>query len=101
MASYIQKKRVFRTVNYISSPDIGFLKAMKGKTNNPKTKLILVFLDKDAIEPTTKQSYGSILAILATVKKFASGIAVAKAYISPVNKDNYLDSSTTLVLQCS
>uniref|UniRef100_A0A2C9VMN3 glycerophosphodiester phosphodiesterase n=1 Tax=Manihot esculenta TaxID=3983 RepID=A0A2C9VMN3_MANES len=71
---------------------------MKGKTNTPKTKLILVFLDKDAIEPTTKQSYGSILANLATVKKFASGIAVPKDYIWPVNKENYLESSTTLVL---
>ncbi|KAF2317063.1 hypothetical protein GH714_011439 [Hevea brasiliensis] len=45
-----------------------------------------------------QQKYGSILEDLATVKTFASGIAVPKNYIWPVNKDNYLESSTTLVL---
>ncbi|XP_057988059.1 glycerophosphodiester phosphodiesterase GDPDL6 [Hevea brasiliensis] len=98
VASYIQKERIFRLVNYISSPEIGFLKAMKGKATNPKTKLIFVFLEKDAIEPSTSKTYGSILEDLATVKTFASGIAVPKNYIWPVNKDNYLESSTTLVL---
>ncbi|KAF2305156.1 hypothetical protein GH714_002647 [Hevea brasiliensis] len=99
LASYIQKERLFRNVQYISSPEIGFLKTMNGKVNKAKTKLIFVFHEKDAIEPSTNQTYGSILENLATVKAFASGIAVPKNYIWPVNKANYLESSsTTLVL---
>jgi len=70
---------------------------MNGLVNKAKTKLIFVFLDKKATEPTSSQTYGSILGNLATIKKFASGIVVPKDYIWPVNTANYLDAPTSLV----
>ncbi|KDP38642.1 hypothetical protein JCGZ_03995 [Jatropha curcas] len=86
-------------ISYISSPEIGFLKKMNGKGKKAKTKLIFVFLGKEAVEPTTNQTYGSILENLATIKEFASGIVVPKNYIWPVRKDNYLEANpTSLVL---
>ncbi|KAH8504995.1 hypothetical protein Peur_045548 [Populus x canadensis] len=97
VTNYIQKATRLQGVNYISSPEIGFLKRMNGLVNKAKTKLIFVFLDKKATEPTSRQTYGSILGNLATIKKFASGIAVPKDYIWPVNTANYLDAPTSLV----
>ena len=97
VTNYIQKATRLQGVNYISSPEIGFLKRMNGLVNKAKTKLIFVFLDKKATEPTSSQTYGSILGNLATIKKFASGIVVPKDYIWPVNTANYLDAPTSLV----
>ncbi|KAG6772278.1 hypothetical protein POTOM_023681 [Populus tomentosa] len=97
VTNYIQKATRLQGVNYISSPEIGFLKRMSGLVNKAKTKLIFVFLDKKATEPTSNQTYGSILGNLATIKKFASGIVVPKDYIWPVNTANYLDAPTSLV----
>ncbi|XP_050212907.1 glycerophosphodiester phosphodiesterase GDPDL6 [Mercurialis annua] len=94
VASLIQKDKAFRYVDYLSSPEIGFLKSMNGKVSKT-TKLIFTFLDKAAIEPTTNQTYGSILENLATVKSFAAGIAVPKDYIWPVTKANYLEKNAT------
>lgn len=98
VASYLQKAMAgrLRGVNYISSPEIGFLKTMSTKVSKG-TKLIFVFLQKDATEPTTKQTYGDILEKLDTIKPLVSGIVVPKDYIWPVNKANYLDAPTTLV----
>lgn len=84
-------------VNYISSPEIGFLKSLIGKVNKAKTKLIFRVLEAGTVEPTTKQTYGSILEDLASIKTFASGILIPKEYIWPVNKDRYLEQPTTLV----
>ncbi|XP_011017989.1 PREDICTED: glycerophosphodiester phosphodiesterase GDPDL6-like [Populus euphratica] len=97
VTNYIQKATRLQGVNYISSPEIGFLKKIKGLVNKAKTKLVFVFLDKKATEPTTKQTYGSILGNLATIKTFASGIVVPKDYIWPVNAANYLEAPTSLV----
>ncbi|KAG1327148.1 putative glycerophosphodiester phosphodiesterase GDPDL4 [Cocos nucifera] len=83
--------------DYISSPEIRFLKGLNGKFGKAKTKLIIRFLDAGAVEPSTNQTYSSILKSLATIKSFASGILVPKSYIWPVNKDKYLESATTLV----
>ncbi|KAG6740901.1 hypothetical protein POTOM_056372 [Populus tomentosa] len=97
VTNYIQKATRLQGVNYISSPEIGFLKKIKGLVSKAKTKLVFVFLDKNATEPTTKQTYGSILGNLATIKAFASGIVVPKDYIWPVNAANYLEAPTSLV----
>ncbi|KAJ6673370.1 GLYCEROPHOSPHORYL DIESTER PHOSPHODIESTERASE [Salix viminalis] len=96
VANYIQKAARLQGVNYISSPEMGFLKKISGLVNKAKTKLVFVFLDKNATEPTTKQTYGSILGNLATIKTFASGIVVPKDYIWPVNAANYLEAPTSL-----
>lgn len=96
-AAYIlgaSKKIVF---DYISSPEIGFLKDIGGSLKGSKTKLIFRFLQKDSVEPSTNSTYDSILKDLSAVKSFASGIVVPKDYIWPVDAHMYLDSPTTLV----
>ncbi|XP_051150203.1 glycerophosphodiester phosphodiesterase GDPDL7-like [Andrographis paniculata] len=82
---------------FISSPEIGFLKAIRPKLGNAQTKIIFVFLDEMRIEPTTKTPYGTILKDLATIKLFASGIVVPKEYIWPISKDRVLMPSTNVV----
>ncbi|WCJ29874.1 Glycerophosphodiester phosphodiesterase GDPDL6 [Euphorbia peplus] len=94
MASYIQQQKLVRSVAYISSPEIGLLKALAGKVSK-RTKLVFVFLDKNLVEPSTDQKYGDILKDLAAIKAFASGIVVPKNYIWPVTKANYLEKNAT------
>lgn len=96
-ARYIQDSAQYWTPQYISSPEIGFLKAMDRKVDKKKTKLIFKFNKKDMVEPTTKETYGNILGKLPTIKSFASGILVHKDFIWQVNPNNYLTSPTTLV----
>ncbi|PKA46288.1 putative glycerophosphoryl diester phosphodiesterase 1 [Apostasia shenzhenica] len=83
--------------DYISSPEIGFLKGLKLKTMKTKPKLILRFLEKDAVEPTSNKAYGDLLKDLASIKGFASGILVPKDYIWPVRNDGYLAPATSIV----
>ncbi|KAL5547425.1 hypothetical protein UlMin_002656 [Ulmus minor] len=96
-AAYIQSASKHMILDFLSSPEIGFLKAMSSKVNKMKTKLVFQFLNADQVEPTTKQKYSSILENLASIKSFASGILVPKDYIWPVNKDGYLEAPTSLV----
>lgn len=84
-------------INYISSPEIGFLKGLNEKLRKGKTKLIFRFLEADSTEPSTKQKYSSILENLSSIKAFASGILVPKEYIWPVSKEGYLQPHTNLV----
>lgn len=84
-------------IDYISSPEIGFLKGLNGKLRKGKTKLIFQFLEADSTEPSTKQKYSTILENLSSIKGFAAGILVPKEYIWPVSKDGYLQPHTTLV----
>jgi len=85
--------------DYISSPEIGFLKAMAAsKTfDRTKTKLVFRFLPPVEVEPTYKETYGGLLKKLAMIKTFASGILVPRGYVWPVGKDGYLQPATTLV----
>ncbi|KAF8400543.1 hypothetical protein HHK36_013842 [Tetracentron sinense] len=97
VASYVQKASKSMGINYISSPEISFLKSLNGKLNKARTKLIFRFLDANAVEPTTKQTYSSLLENLSSIKLFASGILVPKDYIWPVNTNKYLEAATSLV----
>ncbi|XP_034699612.1 glycerophosphodiester phosphodiesterase GDPDL7-like [Vitis riparia] len=97
VSSYIQKTTRFMGISYISSPEIGFLKNMNKIINKAKTKLIFRFLDADAVEPTTKQPYSSILKDLSSIKSIATGILVPKEYIWPLSKDQYLLTPTSVV----
>ncbi|RDX71362.1 Glycerophosphodiester phosphodiesterase GDPDL7, partial [Mucuna pruriens] len=83
-------------IDFVSASDIGFLKSISGKSNEA-TKVIFKLLNANYIEPDTKQTYGSIVKNLATIKSFASGIMVPKEYIWPVKPDKYLGPPTTLV----
>ncbi|KAH9608084.1 hypothetical protein KSS87_016525 [Heliosperma pusillum] len=95
-ALYLEDLR-FAGLSYISSPEINFLKSIVAKAGKARVKLIFRFLEPEAIEPTTMQTYASILTNLAAIKQFASGILVPKTYIWPVNKELYLLPPTTLV----
>uniref|UniRef100_A0A5B6Z502 glycerophosphodiester phosphodiesterase n=1 Tax=Davidia involucrata TaxID=16924 RepID=A0A5B6Z502_DAVIN len=89
----------FRSViiNYISSPEVNFLRNILAR--KPRmTKLIFRFLEPDVIEPSTNQTYRSLLNNLTFVKTFASGILVPKSYIWPVDGNQYLLPHTSVVL---
>ena len=83
-------------VNYISSPEVGFLRSIASRFNPRTTKLILRVLQPTDIEITTNQTYQSLLRNLTFIKTFASGILVPKTYIVPI-KDGYIQSETSLV----
>ncbi|KAE9614758.1 hypothetical protein Lal_00036040 [Lupinus albus] len=85
------------SVSYISSPDVGFLSSMKSVFNPRTTGLVFRFLRENEIEPTTNQTYGSLLKNLAYIRTFASGILVPKGYIWPVNSYLYLQPYTSIV----
>ncbi|KAF3324410.1 Glycerophosphodiester [Carex littledalei] len=97
MKTYIKGLVKNVIVNYISSPEIGFLTSISSLTSN-QTKLIFKFLDLDSAEPTTNLTYSSLLSNLTYIKTFASGILVPKTYIWPVSPDNYLLDYTTVVV---
>lgn len=95
---YLEESSQYVVPSYISSPEINFLKAVGGsKMDKTKTTLIFRFLNKEDVEPTTKEKYGSLLTKLSTIKEFASGILVPKEFIWPLSKDLYLEPATTLV----
>ncbi|KAJ1436931.1 PLC-like phosphodiesterase, TIM beta/alpha-barrel domain superfamily [Sesbania bispinosa] len=83
-------------IDFVSSPEIGFLKSINGKVKK-ETKVIFKLLSAKDVEPTTKQPYDTIVKDLAAIKSYASGIMVPKEYIWPVKSDKYLGNSTTLV----
>lgn len=97
MQDYVLNTMKASRVDFISSPEINFLKGLKSKVNQGTTKLIFQFLDDKNVEPSTKQPYSIIAKDLVTVKSFASGIMVPKQYIWPVKPDGYLGPPTTLV----
>ncbi|KAK7305195.1 hypothetical protein VNO77_43096 [Canavalia gladiata] len=85
------------SVNYISSPDVDFLRRVRSNFSAGTTSLIFRFLEESKIEPATGQTYGDLLNNLALIKTFASGILVPKGYIWPVDSDLYLQPHTPLV----
>ncbi|KAL2322738.1 hypothetical protein Fmac_027117 [Flemingia macrophylla] len=91
---------VSRTVNvgYISSPEAGFLRSISARINPRITKPVFRFLENDDVDPSTNQTYGSLLNNLTSIKTFASGILVPKGYIWPVDPTSlYLLPHTSLV----
>lgn len=82
---------------FISSPEIGFLKALRPKLGRARTKLIFKFLGQEVVEPTTNKTYGSLLRELPMIKSFAHGILVPKEYVWPATEARYLLPATTLV----
>lgn len=96
-AKYILDSQEFWVPTHISSPEIGFLKYMSGQVDKTRTKLILKFLGKEEVEPTTMQKYGAILDNLEAIKAYASAILVPKTYIIPIT-NFFTGPPTTLVL---
>ncbi|KAL2474133.1 Glycerophosphodiester phosphodiesterase GDPDL3 [Forsythia ovata] len=85
-------------VNYISSPEVNFLRSIQARFRRSSTKLIFRFLGQDDIEPSTNQTYSSLLKNLTFIKTFASGILIPKTYIWPVDQSLYLQPRTSVVL---
>ena len=96
MRSYILSVSKQNTVDIILSPEVSFLKSLLGRVSK-NTRLVFRFLDEGIVEPSTNQTYGSILKNLTSIKTFASGILVPKNYIWPVTADNYLNPHTSVV----
>lgn len=97
MRSYVLSVSRSVPVSYISSPEVGFLRSITTRFNPKITKLVFRFLNQDDTDPSTNQTYGSLLKNLTFIKTFASGILVPKEYIWPVDVSLYLQPHTTLV----
>ncbi|KAI3870561.1 hypothetical protein MKX03_022754 [Papaver bracteatum] len=98
MRSYVLSVSKSLIVDYISSPEVGFLRSIAARFNKSDTKLVFRFLGAGDTEPSTNQTYGSLLKNLTFIKTFASGILVPKSYIWPVNVAQYLLPHTSVVL---
>ncbi|XP_043688506.1 glycerophosphodiester phosphodiesterase GDPDL3-like [Telopea speciosissima] len=97
MRSFVLSISKHVVVDYVSSPEVGFLSSIASRFKGTKTKLVFRFLGMNDVEPSTNQTYGSLLSNLTLVKTFASGILVPKTYIWPVNSGLYLQSPTSVV----
>lgn len=97
MRSYVISTSRSVIVSYISSPEVNFLRSIVTRFRPSTTKLVFRFLGQDEIEPSTNQTYGSLLRNLTFIRTFASGILVPKSYIWPVAGDLYLLPHTSLV----
>ncbi|XP_057831884.2 glycerophosphodiester phosphodiesterase GDPDL6 isoform X1 [Cryptomeria japonica] len=97
MPSYVRSLSRNMILDYVSSTEVGFLRAVAANFRRSKTKLILRFLDKEDTDPSINQTYGSILTNLTFVKTFAAGILVPKSFIWPLGTDGYLQAPTSLV----
>ncbi|TYH87126.1 hypothetical protein ES332_D01G094500v1 [Gossypium tomentosum] len=86
------------TVDYISSPEVAFLRNIAPIFRRSSTKVVFRFLGPKDVEPSTNQTYDSLLTNLTFIKTFASGIIVPKSYIWPVDGALYLQPSTSIVL---
>ncbi|XP_047971814.1 glycerophosphodiester phosphodiesterase GDPDL3-like isoform X2 [Salvia hispanica] len=84
-------------INYISSPEVGFLRSIASRFRTSPTKLVFQFLEPDQVEPTTNQTYASLLSNLKFIKTFSAGIIVPKKYIIPVDNSLYLQQAETIV----
>ncbi|OAY55187.1 glycerophosphodiester phosphodiesterase GDPDL3 [Manihot esculenta] len=98
MRSYVLALSRKVVVNYISSPELGFLRSIAARVNPKITKLVFRFLGPDDFEPSTNQTYSSLLKNLTFIKTFASGILIPKGYIWPVDTNLYLLPHTSVVL---
>ncbi|CAM0912072.1 unnamed protein product [Alopecurus aequalis] len=77
------------SVKYISSPELGFLQSISRGVSS-KIKLVYRVPDNIPSDPSTNQTYSSMLSNLTSIKTIASGIMVPKSLIWPVSNDNYL-----------
>ncbi|KAJ4841991.1 hypothetical protein Tsubulata_005423 [Turnera subulata] len=97
MRSYVLSVSTAVAVKYISSPEVDFLRSIASIFKPNRTKLIFCVLDPDDTEPSTNQTYSSLLKNLTFIKKFASGILIPKTYIWP-QENFYLQPHTSIVL---
>ncbi|KAL2924776.1 Glycerophosphodiester phosphodiesterase GDPDL3 [Bienertia sinuspersici] len=97
MRSFLLSASKTVIISHISSSEVAFLRGLAKPFASTKTKLVFRFRDQDLKEPSTNQTYGSLLKNLTMIKSFASGILVPKTYIWPVDSTLYLQPHTSLV----
>lgn len=97
MRNYILSLSKRVPINYISSPEVEFLSSIASRFKRTKTKLFFHFLAENILEPSTNQTYGSLLKNLTFIRTFASGILIPKQYVWPVTSDLYLQPHTSIV----
>ncbi|KAJ8440425.1 hypothetical protein Cgig2_017658 [Carnegiea gigantea] len=97
MRSFVISASNNAPISHISSPEVKFLQGLAKPFASTQIRLVFRFLDQDLAEPSTNQTYGSLLKNLTFIKTFASGILVPKAYIWPVDASGYLLPHTSLV----
>lgn len=84
------------TFHYLSSPEVNFFRNIGNRFGRKGPKFVFRFLEKDDVEVSTNQTYGSLAGNLTFIKTFASGILVPKSYIWPV-ESQYLLPHTSVV----
>jgi hypothetical protein len=85
-------------IDYISSPEVGFLKSIAARFKKSRTKLIFRFLGTHNPEPSTNQTYATLLKNLTFIKTFTSGILIPKYYIWSTDTNQYLLPHSSVVL---
>ncbi|VVB07905.1 unnamed protein product [Arabis nemorensis] len=83
-------------IDYLSSPEVNFFRNIGSRFGKKGPKFVFRFLEKDDVEVSTNQTYGSLMKNLTFVKTFASGVLVPKSYIWPVDSQ-YLLPHTSFV----
>lgn len=81
MRSFVSSVSRRVIIDYISSPERGFLKSIAARFLKSRTKLIFRFLGTDNPEPSTNQTYATLLKNLPFIKTFAYGVLIPKNYI--------------------
>ncbi|XP_006300773.2 glycerophosphodiester phosphodiesterase GDPDL1 [Capsella rubella] len=97
MSNYLLSVSRTASIDFISSPEVNFFMKIAGRFGRNGPSFVFQFLRQEDLEPTTNQTYGSILSNLTFVKTFASGILVPKSYILPLDDQQYLLPYTSLV----
>ncbi|XP_027940786.1 glycerophosphodiester phosphodiesterase GDPDL1-like [Vigna unguiculata] len=97
MRSFVLSASKRIVFSHISSPEVNFLRGISSRFNQNTTKLVFRFMAKEDVEPSTNQTYESLLSNLTFIKTFASGILVPRGYIWPVDSNLYLLPHTSLV----
>ncbi|KAJ6314528.1 hypothetical protein OIU78_018079 [Salix suchowensis] len=97
MRSYVLSLSRSVVINHLSSPEASFLGSVANRLNLNITKLVFRFLEPNAIELSTNQTYDSLSKNFTFIKTFASGILIPKYYIWPTDASGYLQPHTSIV----
>uniref|UniRef100_A0A6N2M837 glycerophosphodiester phosphodiesterase n=1 Tax=Salix viminalis TaxID=40686 RepID=A0A6N2M837_SALVM len=83
MRSYVLSLSRSVVINHLSSPEASFLGSVANRLNLNITKLVFRFLEANAIELSTNQTYDSLSKNFTFIKTFASELHMASGYLQP------------------
>ncbi|CAD5334970.1 unnamed protein product [Arabidopsis thaliana] len=96
MSSFLLSISKTVIIDYLSSPEVNFFRNIGRRFGRNGPKFVFRFLEKDDVEVSTNQTYGSLAGNLTFLKTFASGVLVPKSYIWPI-ESQYLLPRTSFV----